>query len=54
MELIDRSWKFWKSGKAETMSQGQTTADFFSVADRRELLKRGVQLSERFYATWAM
>jgi hypothetical protein len=45
--LVDRKLEIQKGQEiGDPMSQGQTTADFFSVADRRELLKQGVLLEQ--------
>ncbi len=54
MEIVDRKLELLEiekrvigiEGKTKRMPEGQTTADFFSVLDRRELLKQGVQLEQ--------
>jgi|SRR5579872_713118 len=47
LELVDRKMDLLEiEEKFTDMSQGQTTADFFSVSDRRELMKQGIQLEQ--------
>jgi hypothetical protein len=46
MQLVDRKLELMKTEENTGRPMQQTTADFFTLADRRELLKQGVQLEQ--------
>ena len=46
MQLVDRKLELMKIEENTGRPMQQTTADFFTLADRRELLKQGVQLEQ--------
>jgi hypothetical protein len=46
MQLVDRKLELIEIEENTGRPMQQTTADFFTLADRRELLKQGVQLEQ--------